>query len=77
MRRSDVEEIVGLAEVDPRYYSFAGASRDDALCLLNEGPQWHVFVSERGQRRDERVFVDEDLACTYFLKRLFAMWRPR
>lgn len=71
-----MHEIVELARVDPTYYSFDG-DRHEALCLLAEGQTWKVFLSERGQRREEQAFASEDEACTYFLKRLFQLWRPR
>ena len=76
MRVDDVREIVEAARVDPTYYSFEG-SHHDALCVLAEGQTWHVFLSERGDRFEERTFASEDEACVYFLKRLFQVWRPR
>lgn len=76
MRSSDVREIVEAARVDPAYYSFDG-ERHEALCLLVEGQTWKVFLSERGKRYEEQSFDTEDGACTYFLKRLFRLWRPR
>ncbi|MDQ1532998.1 MAG: hypothetical protein QOF28_759 [Actinomycetota bacterium] len=76
VRLADVREIVELAHVDPAYYSLEGG-RHEALCILAEGQTWKVFLSERGERRDERSFASEDEACTYFLKRLFRLWRPR
>ncbi|MDQ1358840.1 MAG: hypothetical protein QOG44_3213 [Acidimicrobiaceae bacterium] len=76
MNVDDLREIVRAAAVDPSYYSFDG-DRHEALCLLIVGQAWHVFLSERGQRHEERVFVTEDEACTDFLKRLFRLWRPR
>lgn len=76
MRVDDVREIVEAAKVDPTYYSFDG-DRHEALCLLAVGQVWHVFLSERGQRHEEQEFATEDEACTYFLKRLFRLWRPR
>lgn len=76
MKTTDVREIVEAARVDPTYYSFDG-DRHEALCLLAEGQTWRVFLSERGKRYEEESFVTEDEACTYFLKRLFRVWRPR
>lgn len=76
MKVDDVREIVEAAKVDPTYYSFDG-DRHEALCLLAAGQVWHVFLSERGQRHEEHEFATEDEACTYFLKRLFRLWRPR
>ncbi len=76
MRVADVREIVEAARVDPTYYSFDG-ERHEALCLLAAGQKWLVFLSERGQRYEEHSFETEDEAGTYFLKRLFRLWRPR
>jgi hypothetical protein len=55
MRVEDVKEIIGSAHVDPMYYSFDG-ERHEALCLLEEGQTWRVFLSERGQRYEEHSF---------------------
>ena len=76
MRVADVQEIVEAARVDPTYYSFTGDTHE-ALCLVADGQTWKVFLSERGSRYEERSFANEDEACTYFLKRLFRLWRPR
>ena len=77
MTADDLAEILRLAEVDPTYYHLFGPTADEGLCLLPAGSQWHVFVSERGSRYEERVFTTEDEACTYFLKRIFQLWRRR
>jgi hypothetical protein len=75
VKLSDVQEIIEAARVDPSYYSLDG-ERHEALCLVPAGSTWHVFLSERGQRYEEHAFSTEDEACTYFLKRLFRLWRP-
>ena len=76
MKASDVEEICQSARVEPAYYKISGELHE-ALCLLQEGSVWKVFLSERGGRYEEREFDTEDGACVYFLKRLFTLWRPR
>jgi hypothetical protein len=76
MTRDDLIEILAEAQVDPTYYSIGGEAHE-ALCLTNESDVWHVFLSERGTRHEERTFTIEDNACTYFLKRIFQLWRPR
>jgi hypothetical protein len=76
MKVEDVREILHLAQVDPTYYSLDGETHE-ALCLLSRGQEWQVFVSERGERVEERTFETEDAACTYFLKRLFQLSRTR
>jgi hypothetical protein len=75
MRVADVKEILGSAQVDPTYYSLDG-DRHEALCIVAAGQTWQVFLSERGQRYEEQTFSSEDEACTWFLKRLFQLWRP-
>lgn len=76
MQLDDVREIAQAAQVDPTYFSLDG-ERHEALCLIAHGQSWHVFLSERGERYEERIFGSEDEACVYFLKRLFRLWRPR
>lgn len=72
----DAREIIEAAHVNSKYYSFEG-DRNEALCIVAWGQDWQVFLSERGKRYEERTFSTEDEACTYFLKRLFQLWRPR
>jgi hypothetical protein len=74
MRVSDLRDIVKAAQIDPTLYSFEG-ERHESLCLLAFGQTWKVFISERGQRHEERSFTAEDDACVYFLKRIFQL-RP-
>jgi hypothetical protein len=76
VRIDDVREIVEAAQVDRAYYSLDG-DQHEALCLLAIGQQWHVFLSERGNRFENQAFDTEDEACTYFLRRLFRLRRPR
>lgn len=77
VNQHDLAEILTAAQVDPTRYAL-GADRHEALCLTHsDGPGWHVFLSERGQRREERLFAEEDAACVYFLKRIFVLCRQR
>ncbi len=76
MNVRDAEEICTTAQVDPTYFSI-GSERHEALCIVPHGQRWHVFLSERGERFEEREFASEDEASVYFLKRLFRLWRPR
>lgn len=76
MNVQDTKEILQLAQVDPAYYSF-DEERHEALCLVRAGGEWEVFISERGDRYETRVFDSEDAACTFFLKRIFQLWQPR
>lgn len=76
MQASDVTKILQEARVDPMYYNI-GEERHESLCLTEESNGWHVFLSERGVRYEERRFTVEDEACVYFLERVFQLWRPR
>lgn len=76
MTRNDLEDVLRTAGVDPTYYRIGGEAHE-ALCLTAEGDAWHVFLSERGSRYEERVFIIEDNACVYFLKRVFELWSSR
>lgn len=40
--------------------------REDVHCIVNEGG-WQVFYWERGQKFDERHYLDETSACVGFL----------
>jgi hypothetical protein len=74
MRVADAKEIVESARINPTLYSFHSEAHE-ALCLLAFGQEWRVFISERGQRGEERTFTSEDDACVYFLKRIFQLAR--
>jgi hypothetical protein len=74
MRMADAKEIVASAHIDPTLYSFDSETHE-SLCLLAFGQEWRVFISERGQRSEERTFTSEDDACTYFMKRIFQLAR--
>lgn len=73
MNLADLQEILSKAEVDPRYFSI-GSERYEALCLVKDGSEFRVFISEHGDRREEMVFGSEESACVYFLKRMFELW---
>lgn len=46
---------------------------NEALCLDESYKGWSVYYSEKGERTQEVVFVKEDEACRYFLKRIKGM----
>lgn len=63
MRVSNLRDIIKAAQIDPTLYSFEG-ERHESLCLLAFGQSWKVFISERGQRHEERSFTAEDVRTT-------------
>ena len=75
MNVADAQEIVLNARIDPTLFSFE-AEAHGSLCLLAFGQEWRAFISERGQRMEEKTFATEDEACVYFLKRIFQLRLP-
>ena len=71
-----MSEVLHNAQVVPTNYSI-GSERHEALCILAEGQTWHVFLSERWTRYEERIFDTEDAACSHFLKRFLELWRRK
>jgi hypothetical protein len=49
--------------VNPDSYSLEGGLPSEKYCLSNEGINWSVYYSERGQRTGEKLFSSESQAC--------------
>lgn len=45
-----------------------GRDENETFCLVPEPDGWHVFYSERGNRKLETVFVSESAACEELLR---------
>lgn len=73
MNLEDLEEILSKTDVDPRCFSI-GSERNEALCLVQHGPEFRVFIFERGNRYEKMKFESEDSACVHFLKQVFELW---
>ena len=59
-------ELLGV----PRDAYSVGANRDESYSLIHEDGRWKVFYSERGNRNNEAVFVEEDAACRELFERV-------
>ncbi len=44
-----------------------GGLLDDTITLGKTATGWAVYYSERGEKKNLRVFLTEDEACRYFL----------
>jgi hypothetical protein len=64
-----------LCGIDPRRYSLEGGLPDDATCLEHTpAGRWSVYLSDRGQRRNERVFEQLDEALDELARELNVAW---
>ncbi|BDU49486.1 hypothetical protein [Haliovirga abyssi] len=53
---------------------FINKEVDCSYCLIKKGRKWIFFFTERGERREEKTFKDEDSACNYalnFIKNMY------
>jgi|LFRM01.1.fsa_nt_gb hypothetical protein len=54
-------------------YSLVGGLPNEALCINNNGKQWEVYYSERGNKTNLKIFNSENDACEYFYNSLLKM----
>lgn len=68
MTRGELERLLAYEGVDSNAFSIE-SDRDETLCLVSISTgDFSVFFSERGYRRDERLFATWDSAADTFLK---------
>jgi hypothetical protein len=71
MNRLELSARLIANNVDARFFSVDGTSKDECLTLENKSPDtWVVYYSERGLRTGERFFASESEACEYILATL-------
>jgi hypothetical protein len=70
MNKDELKRILDSEGFSPRAYSLDGGLPNDRLCLSDEGGQWCVYYSERGERFDEQGFDSESGACEHLLREL-------
>ncbi|MFO7669885.1 MAG: hypothetical protein R6W31_09525 [Bacteroidales bacterium] len=69
MDKSDLKMHLDKLKVNQGYYSLDGDILPDRLVLYQNYNMWEVFYfDERGNRKDERVFMTESDACNYILE---------
>ena len=71
MNREGLRKALIRNRVNPQYYELDGNPEADmAYCLEQQEHTWYVYYTERGERHDEHVFDDENVACYYILGNL-------
>ncbi len=69
MNKNDLKIHLDKLKVNRGYYSLNGDILPDRLVLYQNYNMWEVFYfDERGNRKDERVFMTESDACKYILE---------
>jgi hypothetical protein len=64
VNRSELLQKLKEAKVNPNTYSLEGGSSGEEYVLSDEGyGKWAIYYSERGLRRDEKIFRSEPEAC--------------
>ncbi|MEM9166630.1 MAG: HAD-IA family hydrolase [Planctomycetota bacterium] len=70
MNRTELAEILEREGFDPCVYSLDGGTREDTLCVAQEGGRWCVYYTERGIRGETAWFATEGQACEHLLKQI-------
>ena len=66
----ELKNILTDLNIPKEYYSLLdGGLPNERLCLTYDGA-WSVYYSERGEKTGLRVFISEDEACEYFLRKI-------
>jgi len=74
VNREELHQVLCREGVKPNCYSLEARYSDpsEALCLRQEGSEWLVYYSERGQQTGKRAFQSEAEACVHLLELLRA-----
>lgn len=72
MNRNELETTLRERKVSPLAYFLGGGLPNEKYTLDQAPGKWSVYYSERGQKREERVFDNEDAACRYLLQLLLS-----
>lgn len=76
MTTNELEHLLNYHNV-PLYHYCIGDYKDMALCLIQEDGLYHIFECERGQRYDEKTFVNESQAVRYFISQISVYFKPK
>ena len=69
----NIEELKNLLDekgISPNRYSLNGGLENDTLCIEKVFCKWVVYYTERGNKYNEKSFLNENDACEYFYKLL-------
>ena len=70
MDRQKLKNILLKNQVPEDLYSLEGGLPNEAYCIEKENDKWHVYYSERGQKRNIGYFENEADACFCLLNKI-------
>ncbi len=70
MNVDELRDLLRRKPVPEDAFVLDGSLVNEAYVLGQEGREWTVYYSERGERTGERRFDSEDAACAEMLRRL-------
>lgn len=70
MNKMELVTALDKAGVSPDSYWLEGGLPSESYCLEQREDGWAVYYSERGRRRQELLFKNEDEACRELYSRL-------
>ena len=65
MNKTELQDKLRQANVDPTAYPLDGGLPNEAYCLNESSGRWEVYYSERGSTTGLKTFDNEDDACDY------------
>ncbi len=70
MNKSELEKRLEQERAEKSAYSLEGGFPNEAFVLNQNGNQWEVYYSERGQKSGLVIFDNENDACEYLYRDL-------
>jgi hypothetical protein len=70
MKVKELREILAREGIRDDAYALYGGTPDGSYVLSQEGQNWSVYYSDRGLKREPRIFSSEQAACEELLKRV-------
>ena len=67
MNISQLKHELDKLNIPKNAYTLTGGLPNESFCLGLNYDKWEVYYSERGNKTSLKVFIDENLACEYFL----------
>jgi len=70
MNREKLQHVLERNNINPQYYSLYGELESDSIVIYKNHQRWEVFYfDERGVRRDEYEYSNENDACQAVLNK--------
>lgn len=70
MNKSELKERLERENVKQSAYSLEGGLPSEAFVLNQNGNQWEVYYSERGNKSGLKIFDSENDACDEFYREM-------